>query len=119
MSTPANQTPDTSHPTFAPAAQQTRYLTRPEARIGYDVAANGLLVVLVPGMGDLRAGYRFLAPALRAAGYRVARTDLRTEARSSRAFAGRDTPRRSPLPPAPATPPPKPARPTSPPQPWS
>jgi hypothetical protein len=23
-------------------------------------------------MGDLRAGYRFLAPALRAAGYRVA-----------------------------------------------
>jgi alpha-beta hydrolase superfamily lysophospholipase len=33
--------------------------------------------VLVPGMGDLRAGYRFLAPALRAAGYRVACTDLR------------------------------------------
>jgi phage shock protein PspC (stress-responsive transcriptional regulator) len=28
-------------------------------------------------MGDLRAGYRFLAPALRAAGYRVACTDLR------------------------------------------
>jgi alpha-beta hydrolase superfamily lysophospholipase len=34
-------------------------------------------VVLVPGMSDLRAGYRFLAPALRAAGYRVACTDLR------------------------------------------
>jgi len=32
--------------------------------------------VLVPGMGDLRAGYRFLAPALRAAGYR-ARADQR------------------------------------------
>jgi alpha-beta hydrolase superfamily lysophospholipase len=26
-------------------------------------------VVLVPGMGDLRASYRFLAPALKEAGY--------------------------------------------------
>jgi pimeloyl-ACP methyl ester carboxylesterase len=33
--------------------------------------------VLVHGMGDLRAGYRFLAPGLRAAGYRMACTDLR------------------------------------------
>jgi alpha-beta hydrolase superfamily lysophospholipase len=29
------------------------------------------LVVLVRGMGDLRASYRFLAPALKEAGYRV------------------------------------------------
>lgn len=32
----------------------TSYLTRPEGRIGYDLAAEGPLVVLVPGMGDLR-----------------------------------------------------------------
>lgn len=44
--------------------QNTSYLTRPDGRIGYDVAGDGPLVVLVPGMGDLRAGYRFLAPAL-------------------------------------------------------
>jgi alpha-beta hydrolase superfamily lysophospholipase len=37
---------------------------RPEAAPG--LAA---LVVLVPGMGDLRASYRFLAPALKEAGY--------------------------------------------------
>jgi pimeloyl-ACP methyl ester carboxylesterase len=43
-------------------------------------------VVLVPGMGDLRAGYRFLAPALRAAGYRVACTDLRGHGDSDPTF---------------------------------
>jgi hypothetical protein len=45
----------------------TSYLGRPGGRIGYDVAGTGPLLVLVPGMGDLRAGYRFLVPALRAA----------------------------------------------------
>ena len=39
--------------------------------------ARAALVVLVPGMGGLRACYRFLAPALKEAGYRVACTDLR------------------------------------------
>src|SRR5580704_16064501 len=58
-------------------AGSTSYLARPDGRIGYDAAGTGPLIVLVPGMGDLRAGYRFLAPALRAAGYRVACTDLR------------------------------------------
>ena len=42
--------------------------------------------MLVPGMGDLRAGYRFLAPALRAAGYRVACTDLRGHGYSDATF---------------------------------
>jgi pimeloyl-ACP methyl ester carboxylesterase len=64
----------------------TRYLVRPEGRIGYDVAGTGPLLVLVPGMGDLRAGYRFLAPALRAAGYRVACTDLRGHGDSDATF---------------------------------
>ncbi len=70
-----------------PAAGETSYLRRPEGRIGYDVAGAGSLVVLVPGMGDLRAGYRFLAPALRAAGYRVACTDLRGHGGSDTTFA--------------------------------
>jgi len=67
-------------------AQNTSYLTRPEGRIGYDIAGEGPLVVLVPGMGDLRAGYRFLAPALRDAGYRVACTDLRGHGDSDATF---------------------------------
>jgi pimeloyl-ACP methyl ester carboxylesterase len=65
---------------------QTGYLVRPDGRIGYDVAGTGPLIVLVPGMGDLRAGYRFLAPALRAAGYRVACTDLRGHGDSDARF---------------------------------
>ena len=65
----------------------TNHLSRPEGRIGYDVAGDGPLVVLVPGMGDLRAGYRFLAPALRDAGYRVACTDLRGHGDSDATFA--------------------------------
>lgn len=56
---------------------ETRYLTRPGGRIGYDVDGYGPLVVLVPGMGDLRSAYRFLAPALAAEGFRVASVDLR------------------------------------------
>jgi pimeloyl-ACP methyl ester carboxylesterase len=64
----------------------TNHLARPEGRIGYDVAGEGPLVVLVPGMGDLRATYRFLAPALREAGYRVACTDLRGHGDSDTGF---------------------------------
>lgn len=67
-------------------ATTTVYLDRHEGRIGYDVAGDGPLVVLVPGMGDLRAGYRFLAPALRDAGYRVACTDLRGHGDSDTTF---------------------------------
>src|SRR5450755_601050 len=87
MSIPADRTTRASQPGSVPPAQETRYLSRPEGRIGYDVAGDGSLVVLVPGMGDLRAGYRFLAPALRAAGYRVACTDLRGHGDSDTTFA--------------------------------
>src|ERR1017187_9320138 len=65
----------------------TNHLARPEGRIAYDLAGEGPLVVLVPGMGDLRAAYRFLAPALRDAGYRVACTDLRGHGDSDATFA--------------------------------
>jgi len=64
-----------------------QYLSRPEGRIAYDVAGDGPLVLLVPGMGDLRRTYRFLAPALVAAGYRVATTDLRGHGDSEATFA--------------------------------
>jgi alpha-beta hydrolase superfamily lysophospholipase len=50
------------------------YLNRSEGHIGYDVSGTGPLVVLVPGMGDLRAAYRFVTSVLRDAGYRVAST---------------------------------------------
>lgn len=62
------------------------YLARPEGRIGYDVAGSGPLVVLVPGMGELRSSYRFVAPALREAGFRVACTDLRGHGDSDTTF---------------------------------
>ena len=69
----------------APSA--TRYVTRPEGRIAYDVQGTGPLVVLVPGMGDLRATYRHLTPDLVAAGYTVATTDLRGHGDSDTTFS--------------------------------
>ena len=70
-----------------PRLEETSYLSRPEGRIAYDVDGTGPLVVLVPGMGDLRATYRFVAPILRDAGYRVAATDLRGHGDSDSTFA--------------------------------
>jgi pimeloyl-ACP methyl ester carboxylesterase len=67
--------------------KSTQFIARPEGRIAYEVAGEGPLVVLLPGMGDLRAGYRFLAPALEEAGYRVASTDLRGHGDSDVTFA--------------------------------
>ncbi|GAA4267593.1 alpha/beta hydrolase [Frondihabitans peucedani] len=65
----------------------TRYLDRPEGRVAYDVQGSGPLVVLVPGMADLRSSYRFLAPALVEAGYTVASTDLRGHGDSDTTFS--------------------------------
>jgi pimeloyl-ACP methyl ester carboxylesterase len=84
MTTPAGSMKSRSS-VMAPAPA-TRFLRRPGGRIGYDVAGEGPLVLLVPGMGDLRTAYRFLAPALRAAGYRVACTDLRGHGDSDNTF---------------------------------
>jgi len=66
---------------------ETKYLVRPEGRVAYDIAGNGPLVVLVPGMGDLRSSYRLLAPKLVAAGYTVASTDLRGHGDSDTSFS--------------------------------
>ena len=75
ISTPSLQSPS------------ARYISRPDGRIAYDIQGSGPLVVLVPGMGDLRAGYRFLAPELVAAGYTVATTDLRGHGDSDTTFS--------------------------------
>lgn len=64
----------------------TRYLARPGGRVAYDVAGRGPLVVCAPGMGDVRGVYRFLAPALVGAGYRVATMDLRGHGESDTTF---------------------------------
>ena len=55
----------------------TETLTIGTATLAYDVTGQGPLVVLAHGIGDSRHSYRFVAPALVAAGYRVATVDLR------------------------------------------
>ena len=45
--------------------------------LAFDLLGEGPLVVLAHGIGDSRHSYRFLAPALAAAGYRVANVDIR------------------------------------------
>ncbi|PSL05258.1 alpha-beta hydrolase superfamily lysophospholipase [Haloactinopolyspora alba] len=66
------------------------FLDRPDGRLAYDVSGEGPLVVLMPGLGDVRSTYRFLAPALVAAGYRVATVDLRGHGASDTTFASYD-----------------------------
>lgn len=61
----------------------TEFLEVDGGRIAYEVTGDGPLVVLAHGMGDNRNAYRFLVPALTAAGYRVANTDLRGHGESS------------------------------------
>lgn len=79
---------NTSFMTPRPAsAPSTRYLARPEGRIAYDLQGSGPLVVLVPGMGELRSSYRHLVPVLVAAGYAVASTDLRGHGDSDTTFS--------------------------------
>src|SRR3954469_9665326 len=53
------------------------YLRIDNNTIAYDVSGRGPLVVLAHGIGDSRHSYRFLAPALAAAGYRVAHVAIR------------------------------------------
>ncbi len=55
----------------------TETLTIGTGTLAYDLTGEGPLVVLAHGIGDSRHSYRFVAPALVAAGYRVASVDLR------------------------------------------
>jgi pimeloyl-ACP methyl ester carboxylesterase len=61
----------------------TEFLDVDGGRIAYDVTGSGPLVVLSHGIGDRRQVYRFLAPRLAQAGYRVATADLRGHGESS------------------------------------
>lgn len=65
-----------------------QYLHRPEGRVAYtdDGPADGRLLVLVPGMGDLRSTWRDLVGPLVGAGYRVVATDLRGHGDSDATF---------------------------------
>ena len=63
---------------------ETSFFERPEGSIAYDDSQSGSeLVVMWPGMGALRSEYRYLAPALVEAGYRVVTADLRGHGESS------------------------------------
>lgn len=61
----------------------TEFLDIEGGRIAYDVTGQGPLAVLSHGIGDRRQVYRFLAPRLAEAGYRVATADLRGHGGSS------------------------------------
>lgn len=69
-----------------PVPPEIKHLDRPNGRVAYDIQGSGPLVLLVPGMGDLRSTYRFLTPILVAAGYTVATTDLRGHGDSDPSF---------------------------------
>lgn len=71
-------------------AMNIRYLDRGEGRIAYDVEGDGPLVILLHGMGDLRSVFRFAAPALLNAGFRVAAMDLRGHGDSDATFRSYD-----------------------------
>ena len=76
----------------------TRYLDVDDGRIAYDdTGGAGPLVIALPGMGDLRAQYRYLRPYLTKAGFRVVTMDVRGQGESSASWndysaraAGRD-----------------------------
>lgn len=63
----------------------TQFLELADGRIAYDVAgpSDGRLIVCVHGIGDTRKTFRFLAPKLATAGYRVATMDVRGYGESS------------------------------------
>ena len=63
------------------------FLDVPGGRIAYDVTGSGPLVVVSHGIGDRRQAYRFLAPMLGQAGYRVASADLCGHGNSSMGWA--------------------------------
>jgi pimeloyl-ACP methyl ester carboxylesterase len=73
----ADQTP-------ASATPSTQFLKLPGGQIAYDDSGGaGPLVICVPGLGDMRQQYRFLAPRLVAAGFRVVTMDLPGHGESS------------------------------------
>lgn len=72
------------------SSADTAWLQRPDGRIAYDLVGEGPLVVCLPGMGDVRSVYRFLAHALVESGFRVATMDLRGHGDSDTTFGSYD-----------------------------
>jgi pimeloyl-ACP methyl ester carboxylesterase len=72
----------------------TQFLDVPGGRLAYDVTGpdDAALVICVPGMGDIRQAFRFMAPTLVEAGYRVARLDQRGHGESSSGWASYGSP---------------------------
>lgn len=71
------------NPGRGPHTVETLTLNLSDGQLAYDDQGEGPLVVMLPGLGDLRQTYRFLAPALAASGYRVVTVDLRGHGESS------------------------------------
>lgn len=70
-------------PSPAPT-KSTQFLKLPGGQIAYDDSGGaGPLVICVPGLGDMRQQYRFLAPQLAAAGFRIVTMDLPGQGESS------------------------------------
>src|SRR5215469_3365987 len=60
------------------SAGETKFLERPGGKVAYsDSGGSGPVIICVPGIGDTRAEYRFLAPKLEKAGFRVIAMDPR------------------------------------------
>lgn len=68
----------------------TEFVQTDGGQIAYDVTGEGPLVVLSHGMGVDRRDWRFLAPILVEAGYRVATTDMRGHGESSMNWKSHD-----------------------------
>lgn len=66
----------------------TEHLSIDDNTLAYDLSGEGPLVVLAHGIGDSRHSYRFMAPALVDAGYRVATVDIRGCGESSLGWDG-------------------------------
>lgn len=63
---------------------ETLFLRKPGGTIAYDESqGTGPPVMMWPGIGALRSEYRYLAPVLKEAGYRVITADLRGHGESS------------------------------------
>jgi pimeloyl-ACP methyl ester carboxylesterase len=72
---------------------ETQFFERAEGKLAYsDYGGSGVTVLMLPGMGDLRGEYRFLAPVLSQAGYRAVTADLRGHGESSAGWPVYDVP---------------------------
>jgi pimeloyl-ACP methyl ester carboxylesterase len=71
----------------AQAAPATQYLATQQGRLAFDDTGGAApLVIALPGMGDVRAEYRYLSPRLAAAGYRMVTMDVRGFGETSAAW---------------------------------